>query len=339
MSNDLHRRSACRGRRLHVIVRDVVLPRVSLYLVCASTARRPLKASAFAAAGLLTGLAIPSIANASYGWPLKPFDRQHAVRSFFDDPRAEGTGLSSFHFGIDIAARDGAPVYAVADGVVRLQPDSVAVVADTGDRTFAYWHVDPVVADLAHVAAGDEIGTIKPGFGHVHFVEKHGDRYVNPLRPGGIVPYVDSTSPTVVALVAAVGTRKVALDALRGPVDLLVDAYDTPPPPLPAPPWNLTRVAPAYIRWRLVPSAASTAPWRTAVDFRSFLAPLELYSSVYAPWTTLNRPGRPARLVFYLAHGWDSSHVPDGRYRLQVAVFDSQGNSARAGLWVTVANR
>jgi hypothetical protein len=30
--------------------------------------------------------------------------------------------------------------------------------------------------------------------------------------------------------------------------------------------------------------------------------------------------------------------VPDGRYRLQVAVFDSQGNSARAGLWVTVAN-
>ena len=84
--------------------------------------------------------------------------------------------------------------------------------------------------------------------------------------------------------------------------------------------------------------AAVDARWRTAVDFRSFLAPLELYSSVYAPWTTLNRPGKPARLVYFLAHGWDSSRVPDGRYRLQVAVFDSQGNSARAGLWVTVAN-
>jgi hypothetical protein len=287
---------------------------------------------------VLTGLALPAAAGATYGWPLKPFDRQHAVRSFFDDPRAEGTGLSSFHFGIDISARDGSPVYAVADGVVRLQPDSVALVADTGDRTFAYWHVDPVVADLAHVQAGDEVGAIKQGFGHVHFVEKHGDRYVNPLRPGGIAPYVDSTSPTVVTLFAAVGARKVALDALRGPVDLLVDAYDTPPPPLPAPPWNLTRVAPAYIRWRLVADGAASAPWRTAVDFRSFLAPLELYTSVYAPWTTLNRPGRPARLVFYLAHGWDSSRVPDGRYRLQVAVFDSQGNSARAGLWVTVAN-
>src|SRR6185503_3719227 len=114
-------------------------------------------------------------------------------RSFFDDPRQEGAEAASFHFGIDISAPDGTPVYAVADGVVRLQPDSVALVADTGDRTFAYWHVDPVVADLAHVQAGDEVGTIKQGFGHVHFVEKHGDRYVNPLRPGGIAPYVDST--------------------------------------------------------------------------------------------------------------------------------------------------
>jgi DNA-binding CsgD family transcriptional regulator len=32
-------------------------------------------------------LAFASPAGASYGWPLKPFDRQHPVRSFFDDPR------------------------------------------------------------------------------------------------------------------------------------------------------------------------------------------------------------------------------------------------------------
>jgi hypothetical protein len=56
------------------------------------------------------------------------------------------------------------------------------------------------------------------------------------------------------------------------------------------------------------------------------------------PLTTLNEPGRPARLVYYLAQRWDSTRIPDGRYRLQVAVFDSQGNSARAGLWVTIAN-
>lgn len=287
---------------------------------------------------LVLALGLPAVAEAGYGWPLKPFDKQHPVRSFFDDPRAEGTEASAFHFGIDISAPDGTPVYAVAPGVVRLQPDAVALVADEGDRTFSYWHVDPVVADETHVATGDEIATIKPGFGHVHFTEIHAGRYVNPLRPGGITPYVDSTSPTVIGLFAAVGTRKLSLDALGGRFDLLVDCYDTPPPPLPAPPWNLTRVAPALIRWRLLPDGATSASWHTAVDFRSFLAPRATFASVYAPWTTLNEPNRPARLVYYLAHGWNSTSVPNGRYRLQVAVFDSQGNSARAGIWLTVAN-
>lgn len=279
--------------------------------------------------------ALPASAGATYGWPLKPFDRQHPVRSFFDDPRQEGAEAASFHFGIDISAADGTPVYAVADGIVRLQPDAVALVADAGDRVFSYWHVEPLVADQTHVTAGTAIGTVKPGFGHVHFAELHGGTYVNPLRPGGIAPYVDSTSPTIVTLFAAVGTRKVDLGAISGTVDLLVETYDTPPAPLPPPPWNLTRVAPALIRWRLVPEGAAGAPWHTAVDFRSYLAPREKFSNVYAPWTTLNRPGRPGRLVYYLARRWSASRLPAGRYRLQVAVFDSQGNSARAGIWLT----
>jgi hypothetical protein len=267
---------------------------------------------------------------------VKPFDKQHPVRSFFDDPRQEGADPASFHFGIDIAARDGTPVYAIADGVVRLQPDSVALVADAGDRTFSYWHVEPTVADLQRVSAGTPIATIRAGFGHVHFAELHNGIYVNPLRPGGIAPYVDATSPTVVTLFGASGTKKLSLDALSGTVDLLVEAYDTPPAPLPAPPWNLTRVAPAYIRWRLIPEGATTARWRTAMDFRSYQPPRERFGDVYAPWTTLNRPGKPARLVFYVARRFDTSKLAPGRYRLQVAVFDSQGNSARAGTWVTI---
>ncbi len=287
---------------------------------------------------LVAALVLAPAAVAGYGWPLAPFDRQHAVRGFFDDPRQEGTGPASFHFGIDISAADGTPVYAVADGIVRLQPDSLALVADTGDRTFSYWHVDPVVDDRAHVAAGDEVGTIKSGFGHVHFAELHGSLYVNPLRPGGIAPYVDTTSPAVASLGAVMGGRAVDSADVHGVVDLVVDAYDTPSPPLPAPPWGIVHAAPAYIRWRLVPQSARAAPWHTAVDFRSYLAPMEKFASVYAPSTQLNRPNRPAHLVFYLARRWDSRLHADARYRLQAEVFDSQGNSGRAGVWLTVAN-
>jgi hypothetical protein len=283
-------------------------------------------------------LAVPARAGATYGWPLAPVDRQHPVRGFFDDPRQQGTAPPSFHFGIDVSGADGEPVYAVAAGEVRLQADGLALVADTGGRIFSYWHVVPSVPNRARVEPGDRIGAIKAGFGHVHFVEKHGDRYVNPLRPGGITPYVDTTSPTVAALGVAAGSRRLDPGAVRGAVDLVVEAYDTPSAPLPPPPWDGVRVAPAYIRWRLVPDGSPPGAWRTALDFRSYLAESTRFTEVYAPWTKLNRAGRPGTLVFYLTHAWDSRATADGRYRLDVAVFDTQGNSARSRLWLTVAN-
>ena len=39
-----------------------------------------------------------------YGWPLRPFNRQHAIRGAFGDPRF-GARQRNFHFGIDIPAR------------------------------------------------------------------------------------------------------------------------------------------------------------------------------------------------------------------------------------------
>src|SRR5580765_2425787 len=49
----------------------------------------------------------------AYNWPVKPFGRQHPVRGFLNDPRIGGHGSRAFHFGIDVAAADGTPVYAV----------------------------------------------------------------------------------------------------------------------------------------------------------------------------------------------------------------------------------
>ena len=80
-----------------------------------------------AAAALGVGaLAHPSPAAAArtasatsprYGWPVKPFFRQHPIRGAFGDPRILGSS-HSFHFGVDVSCPNGTPVYAPVTGSV-----------------------------------------------------------------------------------------------------------------------------------------------------------------------------------------------------------------------------
>src|SRR3954465_8979529 len=119
-----------------------------------------------------------------YPWPLKPFDRQHPIRGFFCDPRIAGGG-KTFHFGIDIAAAAGTPVFAVAPGKVSYgSPGERAanggiVVVEANGRNFGYWHVAPSAQPgsrvplhglLGHIAAQPE------DWGHLHFAESTHDR-------------------------------------------------------------------------------------------------------------------------------------------------------------------
>src|SRR5579872_757341 len=110
----------------------------------------------------------------AYGWPVAPFDQQHAIRGAFDDPRfGFGRGHvpeSSFHFGVDIVATDGTPVYAVAPGTVFRYPDAVAVRQADG-REFSYWHIDAAVAEHSFAEKGELLGYVRAGWGHVHLAE------------------------------------------------------------------------------------------------------------------------------------------------------------------------
>ena len=49
--------------------------------------------------------------------------------------------------------------------------------------------------------------------------------------------------------------------------------------------------------------------------------------------------GKPGRYRFYVARTWSTKRLPDGLYRLEVSAADAHGNSARAGLPFTIANR
>jgi murein DD-endopeptidase MepM/ murein hydrolase activator NlpD len=280
------------------------------------------------AAGIAALLA-PAFAGA-YGWPIKPFDRQHAIRGAFDDPRQGLRGWlieNSFHFGVDISAADGTPVYAVAPGTVFLYPDSVAVHQPDG-RGFAYWHIVAAVTEHSYVNTGDLIGYVRLGWGHVHLAERNGNTYLNPLRPGALEPFTDDTTPVVGAI---------DVTQQDGRLDATVEAYDLPPMK-PPPPWQDAHWTPAFVRWRILHNDQEMLPWRIAADFRTNWIKKSHFDSIYAPGTIQNRPLDPGRYIFWLAHNLDIHSLPDGTYELQVLVSDTRDNTASRSITLTILN-
>ena len=295
---------------------------------------------------------------APYPWPLKPFDQQHPVRGMFCDPRIAGGGRT-FHFGIDVAAPGGTPVYAVASGKVSYgSPGDVAanggiVVVEADGRNFGYWHVKPAVQPGANVPLHGLLGhiAVQPeDWGHVHLAEStHGATgitYWNPLRAGALSPFFDYGPPVIDAIIASLPPA-----GLHGVVDFSVKSHDITPVAVtqPNPPgWQNMPVTPARIRWRLIVAGAGdpVMPWQVAVDHVMSFKPNVQgdpasdvnFAAVYAPDTTQNNPNLPGIYHFWLERGFDTRRYADGRYVLQVEVSDVRGNPNVAGLVVTFVN-
>jgi Peptidase family M23 len=274
-----------------------------------------------------------SSSSSSYGWPVKPFHRQHPVRGFFGDPRIAENGhgtTHSFHFGIDISCPDGTPVYATLSGRVvldRVHRETVSIVGADGNPTFSYWHVVPSVRDgQVAVAFRTVVGHVAKGWAHVHFSESRNGIYLNPLRVGALEPYADATRPHVKSLRVERGSRTLAATPSSGTFDLVVEAYDTTPVPIAAP-WRDKPVTPAVLQWR----PKGSRVWRTAVDVRWTIPPASLYNRQFAIWTRQNNPwGCRGRYRFYLAHDLDARAF--GHIRsVEVRAIDTRGNSTTRG--------
>ena len=272
----------------------------------------------------------------SYGWPVKPFDRAHPVRGYFNDPRISGRSRA-FHFGIDISAPNGAPVYAVDEGEVHLEGGrSLSVVAPNG-RDFGYWHIVPAVRHHQIVRRYQLLGHVEAPWLHVHFAESRAGSYLDPLRRGALEPWTDPTSPRVQAIGFFRGAKELSPGAVSGAVDVIAEAFDLPPRPVP-PPWNDLPVTPTTVSWRVLQRRRVVRPWHTPIDFGKMLLPAERFDAIYAPGTRQNRAGKPGRYRFYLAHTWSTKVLPDGPYRIEVKAADQHGNHAVAGLAFTIAN-
>jgi hypothetical protein len=289
---------------------------------------------------VLTALSVVPCASA-YGWPLKPFDKQHAIRGTFGDPRyhldPEGQ-LSAFHFGVDIVARDWTSVYSVEPGVVVRRHASSVTIGRASGRRFGYWHVLPIVRSGMHVRLHQLIGYVIPGWGHVHFAESFKGAYRDPLRKGALAPYYDHTVPTVASLQVSRSDGS-AVDGghVAGPIDVTADVYDLPPI-FPPPPWDVARLAPATIWWDLVDVNGGIVDESVAVSLEFALPPNADYDLIYAPGTYQNKPNRPGHYVYWVAHALDTTMFPDGTYRLEVFASDTRHNVGTAETDLTIAN-
>ena len=299
----------------------------------------------------------------SYGWPVRPFDQQHPVRGSFGDPRTvfhgaptlkgllTSAGAFSYHQGIDICAPDGTAVYPVRSGVVRtVTPDWVEVDSG-GGSAFQYWHIKATVRVGQRVEARqDVLGHILRASQHVHLTELQDGRAVNPLAPGHIGPYSDTTTPRVNEISFRTSDTGAELlpEYLHGRVEIVVSASDTHPVRVPDK-WVGLPVSPAKLTYRVTrfPTGEIAIPERVALDVTNTLPGSNMWET-YARGTHMNMVQMGAHRYWYnpgvylfklTPTLWDTHQLPDGVYKITVTAWDTAGNHSSACQILQVHNR
>lgn len=284
--------------------------------------------------------------DTEYPWPIEPFHEQHPIRGYFGDPRTvfrEATdpqlGSFSFHNGVDIVAAPNTPVYPVVSGTVtKVMPNEVIVSSDDGRHVFQYWHISPVVGLNENVEASrSELGTVQTVAKHVHLTEIVDGKAVNPLQPGHLTPYADSTVPSVDGLyLRNEFGQELKPGAVSGTVDFVARAFDMPALPVPEP-WTDLPVSPAQVGFQLTTlNGREVLPDETVADFARTEPSNTKFFDVYAAGTFQNDPavgkiyyhGAAGDYLYELTPGGiDTDALRPGPYVVTVTAEDTCGNT------------
>jgi hypothetical protein len=321
-------------------------------------------ASVLAAVCVVAGLlAHAASAEGGFGYPVKPFHREHPIRGYFGDPRMlfnapptyvglmTGGGSFSFHQGVDISAPDGSAVYPVASGVVSVVTHDWVRVDSGNGESFEYWHIEPLVRPGEAVELETTVlGHIRREAEHVHLTEYENGRVVNPLAPGRLEPFADRTVPHVrsISFRSADGGPNLFSAFVRGRIEIVADAYDVPTLPVPGI-WNGLPTTPALVTWSIRrPNGSTIVPERIAADFRTTVPPNSEFWSVYARGTYQNMCVfgkhysymQRGAFVFKLTQQPFDTHVlGDGIYDVVVTATDMRGNRGSLTERITVHNQ
>jgi hypothetical protein len=267
-------------------------------------------------------------------------------------------------------------VFAIEGGrVLEATPRGVRGLARIGH--FGYGHIDALVEPGELVEPAQHIGWTCQGTWHVHlsefiFVGDGGRLVVNPLRRSGkLHPFADRARPeireirfytpatprwgrrfgTTVARLPQAG-RRLNRRQLSGRVDVRVRVSD----PQSFIGWfrELPRLAAPHHPFRLAVTIVHLASGRVVRRREAFRAEqlLEMPAGQhFAPGTDQNLPASACLLFDHRARCdgvywfrlfprpyWDTTRLPNGRYRIRVRAWDLAGNMSKADTEVTLRN-
>ena len=177
-----------------------------------------------------------------------------------------------------------------------------------------------------HVQARQTVlGQILHASEHVHLTELQNGKPTNPLAPGHIGPYADSTTPRVNTITFRLrdGGPDLLPEYLHGTVEIVAAAADTPAVPVPGQ-WNGLPVTPSKLTYHVesFPDGQMVIPETTSMDVSRNLPATSDMWHTYARGTHMNMVQmgthrywyQPGVYLFKLSPGFDTRQLKDGVY-------------------------